>query len=76
MSSSSYRDSYFQYRHLPAPHHILYAEWNQDILALPDEVANITMAMKDNTRTDAEEGRAPKMGKGILMYARALKVRH
>ena len=60
MSSSSYRDSYFQYRHLRAPHHILYAEWNQDILALPDEVANITMAMKDNTRTDAEEGRAPQ----------------
>lgn len=62
MSSSSYRDSYFQYRHLSAPHHILYAEWNQDILALPDEVGNVTMAMEDNTRTDAGEVRAAQDG--------------
>ncbi|CAI4058675.1 hypothetical protein SKDZ_04G4640 [Saccharomyces kudriavzevii ZP591] len=58
MSSSSYRDSYFQYRHLLALHHILYAEWNQDILALPDEVGNAGMTMEDNARTEAADGRA------------------
>ncbi|EJS42253.1 swm1p [Saccharomyces arboricola H-6] len=62
MSSSSYRDSYFQYRHLLTSHHILYAEWNQDILALPDEIANVAMAMGDNTRPDAGEGRATQDG--------------
>lgn len=62
MSSSSYRDSFFQYRHLSAPHHILYAEWNQDILALPDEIGNVTMAMDDSARNDVGEGRATQDG--------------
>ncbi|CAI4038127.1 hypothetical protein SMKI_04G4670 [Saccharomyces mikatae IFO 1815] len=62
MSSSSYRDSYFQCHHLSAPHHILYAEWNQDILALPDETGNVAMAIDDNTRSDAGDGRPGQEG--------------